>query len=264
VRVQARTIRKRRSDLLGVALIVATLAVVGALALMYWRASGDPTDRSTMCPNNGPEGLTVFVVDATDAITAIQRASLHNHFEQVVTSLPARWAIELFTVEPVGTTLLHRAGERICNPGRESNFWTQNPRLVEKRWHDAFWEPLQQWEAQVIKTPSAGESPILESLQSIAVTEFQTAAMQGRSRKLVIVSDMLQHTNGLSQYQTIQRFADFSQSSYYKSVHTDWTGVDVEILYITRPGTPQGRQHIEFWQQYFAASGGTVTHVTSL
>jgi hypothetical protein len=251
--------------LVGVTLIVFSLLAVGALATVYWWVStGDEIDRTTMCPSTGPDGLTVFVVDATDTITAVQRASLHNHFERLVTSLPARWAIELFKVESLGSNLLHRTGEQICNPGRESNAWTHNRRLVEKRWHDAFWQPLQTWEEQVIRTPSAAESPILESLHSIAVTELQSAQIHGRPRKLILVSDMLQHTSGLSQYQRIESFTEFSRSPYYESVRTDWNGVDVEILYISRPGTPQGRQHIEFWQQYFGASGGTLAHVTSL
>lgn len=257
--------RKRRGDLIGLVLIAAAVAVLGTVAAVYWRVSArDATDPHTMCPQSGPEGLTVFVVDATDTITAVQRASLHNHFEELIRTLPAHSAVELFTVRPVGATLLHRTGEQICNPGRESNFWTQNPRLVEERWRNGFWLPLQGWEEQVVQTPSATQSPILESLQSIAVSEFQAPGIHSQPRKLILVSDMLQNTAGLSQYERIESFSQFSTSTYYKTVRTDWSGVEIEILYITRPGTPQGRQHVEFWQQYFATSGGTLIHVTSL
>ena len=264
MRVQSRTARKRRQDMLGIALLLVSLIGAAALGLAYWLTTPEAVDPVTMCPVIGPEGLTVLLIDATDSLTALQSASLHNHFDRVVGSVPKRAAVEIFTVDHIGTDLLHRTGERLCNPGNKGSFLTQNPRLIERRWHEAFWGPLQQWVEQAIGHPSAPESPILESLQSIAVTEFQALQFRGKPRTLVIASDMLQNTAGLSQYHNVEQFDHFLKTDYYKAVRTDWTGVNIEILYIARSGTPQGRQHVEFWQGYFAASGGTVVHVTSL
>jgi hypothetical protein len=262
---QSRTIRKRRRDILGLGLIIVSLLLGTGFGIFYWRTSRAETrvNPTTMCPESGPEGLTVLLIDATDAITPVQRASLHNEFERLVGRVPVHSAIEVYTVDQVSDRVLLPTGERICNPGRDGSFWTQNPRLIENRWRERFWEPLQKWELQAVDRQPTERSPILEAVQSVAVTEFQREALVGKPRTLVIVSDLLQHTPGLSHYRAVPSFEEFSRSDYYATVRTSWSGVVVEVIYITRPGTPQGSQHLEFWREYFAGNGGSLNRVTT-
>jgi len=247
-------------------LLSAAILTCGALALFYLseRSTAQALDSVTMCPQDGPEGLTVLVIDRTDDLTPIQRASLKNHFDDSVREVPQHGAVELFSVERVGPQLLQRAGLRLCNPGRSASRWTGNPVQVEKRWQEHFLQPLERLEDEVVGGLPASQSPILESLQSVATTDLQAPDMRRKPRKLIIASDMLQNTNGMSQYRQVVPFADFRRTRYFQQIRTDWSGVEIEIFYLTRPGTPQGRTHIEFWQQYFTAGGGTLTRVTSL
>ncbi len=248
---------------MGVVLIIASLLIARLLGVAYLYRRGPVLD-AMMCPVDGPAGLTVLLIDATDPITEIQRASVHNHFERIAREVPKQSAIEVFTVEQVGSELLHRTGERVCSPGRGGNPLFENPRMVETKWKEVFWQPLQTWEEQAVRRASSSTSPILESLQSLAVTEFQSPVLRDRPKKLVVVSDMLQNTSGLSQYRTIESFETVRLGDYFRSVHADLTGVTIEILYLVRSGTPQGKQHIEFWQKYFSAAGATLTMVTSV
>ncbi len=83
------------------------------------------------------------------------------------------------------------------------------------------------------------------------------------AKKLVIVSDMLQHTDGVSLYRGVPDFDKFRKTEYYRRVRTDLGGVQCEILYVgreTKRGI-QGAAHIKFWQLYFADQNGEITRV---
>src|SRR3546814_3360226 len=59
-------------------------------------------------------------------------------------------------------------------------------------------------------------SPIMESIQSIAVSAFQGFGGDG-AKRLIIASDMLQHGADYSQYGGKLDFAQFRQSAQYRS-----------------------------------------------
>ena len=87
---------------------------------------------------------------------------------------------------------------------------TSNPRLIKEKWDQRFSQPLEALFTKMLATPSADESPIFESIQSIAVTAFGSLPDSTTTRKLIVVSDMLQNVPEYSQYKTAWEFRGFA------------------------------------------------------
>ncbi len=259
-----RSARKRRQDIRGALLISVVVLIVLGMSGLYvmWAISRPSIDPKTFCSTEGPNAVTVVLIDRTDALNAVQRQSLSNHLDTIVAELPRGGGIQLFTVRPFGE-LLKPASALMCSPGRgtSASRWLENPRLVERRWQERFQTPLQRAINDALTTQDAERSPLFEAIQSIAVTALSNTQ---QARHLVIVSDMLQNTDDLSQYNAIATFDTFRLTPYYRRIRADLAGVDVQVFYIRREGFHQGRAHIEFWQDYFADTGARLIRVASI
>src|SRR3546814_13411971 len=108
-------------------------------------------------------------------------------------------------------------------------------------------------------------SPIMESIQSIAVSAFQGFGGDG-AKRLIIASDMLQHGADYSQYGGKLDFAQFRQSAQYRKLRADLRGIEVEVFYLRRETrkSAQGAAHVQFWRDYLEDLGGRLTHVVAL
>lgn len=260
--------RRRSRRFLGVLLIA--LAVCGALTIialyMLFSKQQVESDEVTLCPRGGPRGLTVILIDRTDPLTTVQREALRQEFKRIKKTLPVGTAIQVYSVGPIGDDLLTAESPIVCNPGRGegTSKWTGNPLLLEKRWRERFAEPIERVFDQMLRPGSSPVSPILESVQSVAIKPLGSLGAEVKYRRLVIVSDMLQNTEEFSQYQQIVPFVEFKRTEYYLRVRADLAQVDVEIIYLRREEGRQGKDHIEFWQEYIADCGGRLVGVKAL
>ena len=84
--------RKRRADLKGAALIVVAVAGLGGIlvASVYFSRTRVTRDDFSSCPDRGPRGVVAVVVDRTDVLTPVQRASLQNHLRRIRDEAGAR------------------------------------------------------------------------------------------------------------------------------------------------------------------------------
>ncbi len=262
--------RRRRQDRKGYALIIVVLLMMCAVMLGYFRLKGARVqlDEVTLCPRDFPPSeIHAVLIDRTDPMTVIQRASVRHHLESIKSQTPQYGAIELYTVGPIKDELI-QADIRICNPGKgeDVNALFGNPEMVKRKWRNEFSQKIDDVFDKILTTDAANESPIMEGIQSIAISAFGTPGESAVPLKMTIVSDMLHHTSEFSQYQGDLAFGDFRQSHYYKQVRPRLDGVEVTILYLRRSTTNsiQGRAHIEFWQKFVGAAGGVVTGVTAV
>jgi hypothetical protein len=262
--------RKRAHDRYGVLLMSGALCALIALAGMYiyFRSQRVELDKETLCPVSGPRSLTVLLIDRTDPLTAVQQGALRKHLDAMQHEIERYGGLVVYSVGPIGEALLRPEASRLCNPGRREDIHPAigNPHLMERKWREQFAAPLAQLFTQLVKPHEAATSPIMESIQSVAITALRGSQLNQIPRRLVIVSDMLQHTPAYSQYSTVASFEAFRQMPYYRQVRTDLTGIEVHIVYVRRDTRTrvQGRAHIEFWQQYIADMGGKLTHVLAL
>ncbi len=260
---------KRAQDRLGIALITLVALVIagGGAGYFYLQQSRVALDETTLCPKDGARTLTVVLVDRTDPLTTIQGASLRQRLEEIKDGIAQYGALKIYSVEPILETLLRPVVD-LCNPGRSEDIDPKfgNPRLVEKRWRERFEKPIEKLLDDLIQAHEADSSPIMETVQSIAVSTFRGNAVAEIPKRLIIASDMLQHTADYSQYSGSLDFREFRKSPYYRRLQADLRGVEVEIIYVRRDTrhAAQGKAHIQFWRDYIHDLGGTLTRVVAL
>jgi hypothetical protein len=261
--------RDRYSVALGFILFFLVAAVSSAGGYWYWKARQAyvALDGVTLCPVDGPRAITVFLLDRTDPINAIQKEDLRNQIEAIVMDIPRYGKLEFYTVEPIEGRPL-RPRYAMCNPGRgeEIDPTIANPRRVEEMWRSGYRVPLEEALDDIIEFGSASSSPIMESIQSVAVTEFGPGKRSDATLRLVLASDLLQHTRGYSHYRGIEDFERFRASPYYRKVRADLRGVEIELLYLQRDKQIElgARKHVTFWEDYFADQGALPARLHSV
>jgi hypothetical protein len=261
--------RKRARDRIGIALIVLVVLVIagGGAGYFYLQQTRVALDETTLCPKDGARTLTVVLVDRTDPLNTVQKEALRDRLQEIQDNVAQYGALKIYSVEPIGETLLRPLVD-LCNPGRGSDIDPKfgNPRLVEKRWLERFAVPIEALLDDLMQTHEADSSPIMESIQSVAVSTLRGNPAAEIPKRLIIASDMLQHTIEYSQYKGGHDFQEFRKSAYYRRLQADLRGVEVEIIYVRRDTrrAAQGKAHIQFWRDYISDLGGTVTRVVAL
>jgi len=185
----ARAIRKKRQDLLGYLIGVGCFLLLAALAAgIYQITRTHITVDEHYCPETGPVNVTAVLVDRTDRLSSVQQASVRKHLEDLRTSIPTHGLLEVYSVGPTDERLL-TAEFRLCNPGRgkEVSEWIDNPARAERRWKEFFAGPLQDVFDRMVNSGEAARSPIMESIQSVALSAFAGQALQDTPKRLIIV-----------------------------------------------------------------------------
>lgn len=220
-------------------------------------------DKITMCPvNKPPAEIISILIDASDKMSPVQVASIRNEIDGYRNSLPRTGAMEVYTVgrtEKASLQPLFKA----CNPGSPEEFsaLTESIPRATRRWRDDFISPVDSALTKALPSSEQATSPIMESLQSVAVTAFGPADRKDITKRLIIVSDMMQNSSKFSNYKSMD-YESF-RSAAGENLMTDLRGVEVQILYIRRH-SKQGAKHIEFWQSYLAEQGARLTRVFSV
>lgn len=274
-RGQRSTSRRRTAPSRGPSTV--RLAALGAVFLtllaggfwLHWKsqAVSVPTHPVTLCPKDRtPSEVLAILLDVSDQLAEPQLLKIEHEVQRLRDSLPTWGLVETYVVARDGERLA-TAFISLCNPGdgSEMSRLYQNPEIARKRW-EGFAEEFGRRLRAVMSLPDADSSPILESIQAVALRTFDRPELDGVRKRLVIVSDLMQHVPGaMSHYQGVPDFKTFERSDYYSQVRADLSGVDVTLLYLNRTAAPvQGTAHIAFWQQYFAAQGAVVQDVTRI
>jgi hypothetical protein len=272
--LSARTPRRRsrnpgelRKHLLGATLAVLALGVLSAGAFTYFSAARPPAlDRASLCPTDGAHSITVVLLDSTDDIPEIAKREVRTLLVDMAETLPTYGLLEIRLLDPKvvgGRPIFAR-----CNPGDGSGLseYTANPRLAKRRWMDGFREPLD----EALRTgfgPLPGKtSPIMETVQRIAVDRFTGRAAEDIPKSLVIISDMLEHEADYSHYSGDLSYSRFKASRAYKKVQTDLHGADVTIYYIQRLAAKpiNSADHIRFWVEWIRDNNGRLKQAAKL
>jgi hypothetical protein len=109
-------------------------------------------------------------------------------------------------------------------------------------------------------------SPIMETVQRIAVERFTGRVVETVPKSLVIISDMLEHEPDYSQYSGDLSYGRFKASRAYKKVQTDLHGADVMIYYIQRRSARpvNSVDHIRFWADWIRDNKGRLKQANKL
>ena len=256
-----------RKHVLGAALAALALAVLAGGAYFYLTVPRPPVlDRASLCPVDGPRAITVILLDSTDDIPDIGKREIRTILTDTAEALPPYALLDLRLLDP-GV-----AGGRMifakCNPGDGTGLseYTANPRLARKRWLDEFRQPLEQALAAGLEPSPGKTSPIMQTIQRIAVDRFTGRAVENIPKTLVLVSDMLEHEPDYSQYSGDLSFARYKASRAYRKLQTDLHGAEVAIYYIQRVTAKplNTASHIQFWADWIRDNKGRFKQATKL
>jgi hypothetical protein len=253
--------------LVGGALAVLAFAVLAAGTYLYVTLPRPVAlDRASLCPVDGPHAETVVLLDSTDEIPDIAKREIRTTLVDLAETLPTYELLEIRLLDPAlpgGRLIFSR-----CNPGDGADLseYTANPRLAKQRWMDGFRAPLDQ-ALDVGFNPAPGKtSPIMETIQHIAVERFTGRNVEDIPKSLVVISDMLEHSADYSQYTGSLSYDRFKGSNAYKKVQTDLHHADVLIYYIQRStGRPiNSADHIRFWADWIRDNNGRFKQASKL
>ena len=206
----------------------------------------------TLCPTDGPRGITVVLLDASDGLPEIAQQEVRGYLVGLSEELEPYSLLELRLLDPSvggGRVVFSR-----CNPGDGSNLneLIGNPQLARRQWLEGFRQPLEDALNGFLGPAPSDTSPIMGTVQHVAIELFSNRQARELPKELVIVSDMLEHTSAYSQYPLDLSFERFKLTEAYRNFRTDLHGADVTIKYVQRR-TPTGLdpvKHLEFWLEW--------------
>ena len=255
----------------GILLLLLAIGCGGALAYFYVSTPARPVlDAQTLCPVNGPQGITVVLVDTSDDLPETTRREVLGQLDDMITTLPPYYKLDIRVLDIAGNR--SRSLFSKCNPGDGAGLseWTDNPRIARLRWIEDFRKPAADAVKSSIASAKSTSSPIMAAIQDIAIDQFSSAASQNARKTLYVISDMIEYTRDYSQYPRAGdlSYQRYKQSPAYLKFRTDLHGATVILRYVTRQTGSQslldGTKHMEFWKEWIEDNRGTFGGVKRL
>ena len=248
--------------------IISIIGVIGGL-VTYGSFFNDRVeiDKASGCPKEGPISRTVILIDQTDTFSPVQAIDIQNQFEAYKQGVPRYGELVVYTIRP-GSTGTPTPVIRACNPGNEDdvNQLVESSAKIARQWKNSFDTPMKAVMKDVLQPMSSEKSPIIETIQAVVVSEFGPISMDNRAKALVVVSDLLQHSDALSHYGRKYDADRFVQSQAFNKLSADLRDVDVDLLYLYRDTQKalQNNEHRDFWIRLIQEQGGSVRKIYSV
>jgi hypothetical protein len=260
-RIRRRKLRRGDAGKLIGAIILALISLVAvAVGAYFWFTANRPParDQQTFCPLDGPSAVTVILLDTSDPLPTPTKEDAIKRLTDIADALPDYALLDIRILDPA-----YPAGRQVfalCNPGdgRGLNEFTGNPSLAKKRWRERFREPLDKALNISMQPQPHATSPILSTLQGIALERFSGAAAAKIEKSLVIVSDMIENEKDYTQYQGDLSYQRFKSTPAYLKSRTDLNGAHVHILYVRRftKRPINSVQLMQFWADWVGDNRG--------
>jgi hypothetical protein len=176
----------------------------------------------------------------TDPLTLAQRQDLRNRLDQLRQELGVNGEIDFYKVDAANAKLLQPI-IRKCNPGTAAQFSSVDRDLkkVQARYDDEFEAPIVQAYESVFSASGSDRSPIMQSIQSVNLTELQTATANGKRKQIILVSDLLQNTANLTFYGKLPSAESVMANPDFQAASTNLAGVHVKLWMLQRPDSRQ-------------------------
>ncbi|WLD97109.1 hypothetical protein PX860_01035 [Agrobacterium leguminum] len=265
--------RKRRKTngsigaiVLGTLLLLLTAAIAGGFGFLYFKASNQVAlNETTLCPITSPTSITAVLIDVSDPISPVTEKDLRNRFGELKDSIPVGGQIVIYELTDEAGKL-NQVFMR-CNPGSgdEADELISNPRFVQKRWEDGFDAPLKKISEGIGTGNSSDQSPILGGIQTINLEAFGNHDYAKLPKRLIVASDMIEHTSNFSMYRTGIAYDKFEATSAPQTFRTPLDNVAVEVWEFVRPGVSFSATDLsEFWAKWLKANGASSTRFIQL
>ena len=248
--------------IVGLALVI--LSAIGGYWFLWNRASANPTLQADFCPASGPTSATAVLLDVTDPIAEITKIDLKNEFQRIVGNVEKHGLVEVYLLTDVeGKPQRTFHG---CNPGtgEDADPWTSNPRKIQQRWDEAFNKPLKKIEEEMGNGTSSKQSPLMAGIQRIVIESFSDSKLDGRPKRIVLASDMLENTAAFSIYKSGPDIKAFEKSPARDKYRTPLDGAEVRLLFFQRESSASMKNLPEFWATWIGSNRGRMTGIERL
>jgi len=224
-------------------------------------------DPETLCPISTPSPKYIALVfDKSDTYNTVQQHFLRRFFSEFKNNLLPGTQISVYVIDEVKTKQIEPYLV-VCAPrtGEHANAFYENPRLIRERWQQQFEQPLDRVIDGFMQATKADYSPIMETLQIVALSAFPVGNAS-LDKQIILISDMLHHTPEWSHYRGQMDFTELQKSTYYQRINTDLQNAEINILYVRRDGMEkiQNKRHAFFWADYVESIGGRVTLIEKI
>jgi hypothetical protein len=250
-----------------IGIICIASVIVGLVVYSSFYSNQIEIDKETGCRVDGPSVRTVLVFDQTDTFTPIQAIDIKNQIDAYKNSAPRFGELVVYVIRS-NIESVPRPIVRVCNPGNEGdvNQLVESSMRVARQWKTSFNKPIQEMMKRVLQPTSSKTSPIIETIQAVAVSEFGPKKMSKTKKELIVVSDLLQHSADISHYSGKPNEDKFVKSSVFNKLRVDLRDVDVDFLYLFRETQKsiQGDKHLRFWIRLIEEQGGSVRRIYSV
>lgn len=242
--------------------VAAGIFVLVLIMIPIFVPSGGPYDEATLCPTDRPYPRTIVVVDKTDPFTVSQSRFLRAEIERLRDNMAQYEKLAIYVLNQDNFAAPESVFE-LCNPGsgKDANALYQNPTKIRLRFKKKFGQPLADLLADLITGERADRSPIMEMIRNVAyMGDFNDQSVK---RRLILISDMLQHMPGYSHYRSPVNFEAFAASDYFARIKAPLPGVNVHLIYLVRRGQERNQtsKHLVFWERFFQGVGAKLVDV---
>jgi hypothetical protein len=138
--------------------------------------------------------------------------------------------------------------------------WVQNQKIAQSNFEENFKNKIDDVIKTVSGTKGASASPIMESIQAIALIEFGNVSGNGKN-KLILVSDLIQYSDSsnLDLYKPLHNYQKLKQSGSLNRLYAPLKGVEVNAMILQNNPSLQNDNFVAFWKSYFKDSKAGVS-----
>ena len=256
--IQQRSERKKK--------ILGVLMLVGVACALGWMVY------ESLFPQQPPQPqVTAILIDGTDEISRATREAVITE----VIGLAQRadsGDVYLFAIltDRDGPLVPLRVEKDRPHPDRCS-YLDCNPRMADSV-HQVFVGSVEDSVSAALSAAApASRSHIMEAVREFSVTFLRRPPYSQLRRRLILVSDLLQHSETLSLYDMLDRGLPIDFRMVTDSwpavslLDTDLTDIDVTIYYVPRQAEfPESRELAQFWADWVHEQSGVIDRVVRL
>ena len=253
------------------------LVLFGGLAWVALTEGATVLD-ARLCPvEGGPMGTTVLLLDTTDPLSTKHRAELKRLGKELKgrdtsSDMTIRQGEVLVAYVLDASATLEMPAVEVCNPGNNPDEWTLRKGLTQgKVFALSNWRQFEERTEALFPAVGGAEqlqSPILENLAVLVPRHAPSQREMSKKTKrlhLIIFSDLLQHSPGLSHYGPYPDIESMMQQGK-RELLTDLSGVDVSLFRLERDRYAKWQtvEHYYWWTHTVQKLGGRVLWQQSL
>lgn len=241
-----------------VALLVGIVGVVGGLGYLTLAANAQyvPVDKETLCPLSGVVAQTVILLDTTDALAEVTRSDALNKLTDVTAGIPKGGLLDVRVLNEDPGHIQRVIS--LCNPGDGKGLdpLIANPEMARKRWNERFDGPVREVLRDSVIGQEQNASPILAAIQQIAAELVSSNRQKAIPTRVVVISDMLEHTGHYSHFRdglAFETYLDIAAERYL----TDLSNADIDFWMVQRNRRDLAPEDIaQFWLTWADRSHG--------